>query len=75
MKIRKISCPYCNILMEYKGTKRIQLGRTGFIIGDIDNLFSGALTTSIYECPKCGKLDFFRFKKTKRKKDDTVADI
>ncbi|SFW40448.1 hypothetical protein SAMN02910280_2346 [Ruminococcus flavefaciens] len=53
----------------------MQLGRTGFIIGDIDNLFSGALTTSIYECPKCGKLEFFRFKKTKRKKDDTVADI
>ena len=75
MKIRTIYCPYCNVLMKYMGTKRIQLGRTGFIIGDLDNLLSGSMSTSIYECPKCGKLEFFRFKKTKRKKDDTVADI
>ena len=75
MKIRTIYCPYCNVQMKYMGTKRIQLGRTGFIIGDWDNLLSGALTASIDECPKCGKLEFFRFKKTKRKKDDTVTDI
>ncbi|WP_164170122.1 hypothetical protein [Ruminococcus flavefaciens] len=75
MKIRTIYCPYCNVQMKYMGTKRIQLGRTGFIIGGWDNLLSGALTASIYECPKCGKLEFFRFKKTKRKKDDTVTDI
>ncbi len=49
--------------MEYKGTKRIQLGRTGWIIGDWDNLLSGSLTVSIYECPKCRKLEFFRYKK------------
>lgn len=65
MKIRTIFCPYCRVQMEYKGTKRIQLGRTGLITGDLDNLLSGALTVSIYECPECGKLEFFRFKKTK----------
>ena len=48
MKIRKITCPYCNVLMRYMGTKRIQLGRTGWITGDWDNLLSGSLTTSIY---------------------------
>lgn len=69
MNVRKIYCPYCNILMRYMGTKRIQLGRTGWIIGDWDNLLSGSLTTSIYECPKCGKLELFRFKKTKREKE------
>ncbi|MBR5514520.1 MAG: hypothetical protein IKV85_11145 [Ruminococcus sp.] len=69
MKIRKLICPYCNVLMRYMGTKRIQLGRTGWIIGDWDNLLSGSLTTSIYECPKCGKLELFRFKKTKREKE------
>jgi DNA-directed RNA polymerase subunit RPC12/RpoP len=68
MKIRKISCPYCNIFMEYTGTYRIQLGGTNTIL-------LHRLPTSIYECPRCGKLEFFRFKKTKRKKDDTVADI
>ena len=60
MKIRTIYCPYCNVLMKYMGTKRIQLGRTGFITGDLDNLLSGALPASIYECPKCGKLEFYK---------------
>ncbi len=55
--------------MRYMGTKRIQLGRTGWITGDWDNLLSGSLTTSIYECPECGKLELFRFKKTKREKE------
>ena len=68
MKIRKISCPYCNILMEYTGTYRIRLGGT-------NNVMLKTLPVSIYECTKCGKLEYFRFKKTKRKKDDTVADI
>jgi RNase P subunit RPR2 len=68
MKIRKISCPYCNILMEYTGTYRIRLGGTNAVMLKM-------LPTSIYECPKCGKLEFFRFKKTKRKKDDTVTHI
>ena len=62
MKTRKIGCPYCNVLMKYMGTKRIQLGRTGLIIRDLDNFLSGSLTVSIYECPKCSKLEFFRKK-------------
>ncbi|SEK84466.1 hypothetical protein SAMN02910353_01417 [Ruminococcus sp. YRD2003] len=53
MKIRKINCPYCNIEMKYISTERIQLGRTGWI----------ALPVSIYECPTCSKLEFFRYKK------------
>ena len=75
MKIQAINFPYCHVLMKYKGTKRIQLGRTGWVMGAWDNLLSGALTASIYECPECRKLEFFRFKKTKRKKDDTATDI
>ena len=72
MKIRKIGCPYCRVQMEYKGTKKIQLGRTGLILGDLDNLLSGALTASIYECPSCGKLEFFRYKKTKKVNGDLI---
>ena len=72
MKVRTIFCPYCRVQMKYMGTKRIQLGRTGFIIGDWDNLLSGALEASIYECPECGKLEFFRFKKTKMKNGDQI---
>ena len=75
MKVRKINCPYCNVMMKYIGTKRIQLGKSGLIFEHLDQWASGALTVSIYECPECAKLEFFRFKKTKRKKDDTVTNI
>ena len=59
-KIRKISCPYCGIFMNYRGASRIQLGRFGFFIKNWDNLLSGSLDVQIYECPKCGKLEMFR---------------
>ena len=59
-KVRKISCPYCGILMNYRGASRIQLGRFGFFIKHWDNLLSGSLDVQIYECPKCGKLEMFR---------------
>lgn len=61
-KIRTIGCPYCNVLLNYKGAKRIQLGRFGFFIEHWDNLLSGSLNVQIYECPKCGKIEMFRIK-------------
>jgi len=63
MKVRKISCPYCSIEMKYIGTKRIQLGKSNIIFEHLDNWLSGALPVSIYECPKCAKLEFFRYRK------------
>lgn len=65
---RQIYCPYCNVLMKYLGVKTIQLGSAGWIIGDLDNLLSGSLKVSIYECPNCRKLEFFRYKKPKKEK-------
>jgi hypothetical protein len=53
--------------MEYMGTERMQLGKSGFFTDNLSNILSGAMTVSIYECPQCGKLELFRFKKTKRK--------
>jgi hypothetical protein len=54
--------------MGYLGVKTIQLGSAGWIIGDLDNLLSGSLKVSIYECPNCRKLEFFRYKKPKKVK-------
>ena len=78
MKIRKIDCPYCRLPMRYLGNKRIQLGKSGIIFEHLDHWLSGALPVSIYECPGCGKYEFFRSDmNTKRKKDknDTIIDI
>ena len=65
MKIRNISCPYCKVKMEYTGTKRIQLGKSNVIFEHLDHWLSGALPVSIYECPQCGKLEFFSYRKAK----------
>ena len=63
MKVRKIGCPYCGVAMKYIGTKRIQLGKSNIFFEHLDNWLSGALPVSIYECPTCSKLEFFRYKK------------
>ena len=65
MKVRQINCPYCNIPMKYRGTEKIQLGKSNIIFEHLDHWLSGALTVSIYECPSCNKLDFFKYKKNK----------
>ena len=58
-KIRKINCPYCNVLLDYRGAKRIQLGRYS-LFGHWDNLNAGSLNVQVYECPSCGKIEMFR---------------
>lgn len=45
--------------MQYKGTDQIQLGKTRFFMGTLSNLLSSALDVAIYECPGCGKIEFF----------------
>ncbi len=46
--------------MNYMGTQTFQLGKTGWILGDIPNLIAGAMEMEIYLCPKCGKVEFFQ---------------
>lgn len=55
----KYTCPRCNEEMQYLSRERIQLGKTGWVLGDLPNLLSGALEVEIYVCPKCRKLEFF----------------
>ena len=54
-----MDCLRCGSPMQYKGTDQIQLGKTGFVFGTLSNLLSGALDAAIFECPKCGKIEFF----------------
>lgn len=58
--VRDIKCLRCERKMSYVKTENLQLGKTGWILGDLPNLISGALEVSIYCCPECGKIEFFR---------------
>ncbi len=62
-KIRQIYCPYCDILLEYHGAHRIQLGRYGWFIEHWEHLLAGSLNVQLYVCPKCGKIEMFRERK------------
>ena len=53
-------CANCGGNMDFLGEEQIQLGQTGLILGHLSNLLSGSLEVEIWECPDCGKLDFYR---------------
>jgi len=55
-----LRCVRCNEPMEFIMQEKLQLGQTGWILGDLPNLFAGALLVDIYCCKGCGKLEFFR---------------
>ena len=54
-----MKCLRCDVEMKFTGTDKIQLGKTGWLTGDVSNLLSGALEVGIYVCPDCGKIEFF----------------
>lgn len=56
---RSLSCLRCGSSMDFYGEEQLQLGKTGWVLGDLSNLLAGALKTEIYRCPMCGKLEFF----------------
>lgn len=52
-------CLRCGTSMRFRGQEKLQLGQTGWILGDLPNLIAGGLRVTILECPHCGKLEFF----------------
>ena len=55
----KMKCLRCGEDMQYLSREKLQLGKTGWVLGDLPNLLSGALEVQIFVCPKCRKLEFF----------------
>lgn len=45
--------------MQFAGRENLQLGKTGLLLGNLPNLFAGALEVAIFVCPECGKIEFF----------------
>ena len=59
-----LNCLRCGTPMEFAGKEKLQLGQTGWILGDLPNLLAGALEVRIYQCPDCGRLEFFAVNET-----------
>lgn len=53
-------CSRCGGEMNLIKREKLQLGQTGWILGDWPNLLAGALEVEIFCCNKCGKLEFYR---------------
>ena len=59
MEEKTMDCLRCGTPMRFRGAEELQLGKAGLFLGNLSNVFSGALNVVIYECPRCGKLEFF----------------
>ena len=55
----KLKCLRCGAAMKSVGRETIQLGQTGWLLGDLPNLLAGGLDVDVRLCPSCGKLEFF----------------
>ena len=57
--MHEMNCLRCGTEMRHRQREKLQLGQTGLLLGDLPNLFAGALEVDIYICPACGKLEFY----------------
>lgn len=67
--MRTLECLRCGTSMRFGMREKVQLGETGWILGDIPNLLAGALELDIYFCPKCGKVEFYTPEESTRYSD------
>lgn len=61
---QSLLCLRCNAFMQYVKTETLQLGQTGWLLGDLPNLLAGGLDVDIYICPQCHKIEFFQHQQT-----------
>ena len=57
--MRELKCLRCGAKLQFMKQEKIQLGQTGYFLGDWPNLVAGALEVEIYGCSKCGKVEFY----------------
>ena len=55
----KDRCLRCVGVMQFRGSEQIQLGKTGWFLGSLGNLMSGALEVNMYTCQSCGKIELY----------------
>ena len=72
---KDLKCLRCGNRMNYIGTEDFQLGKTGFFLGDLPNLFAGAMRLSVYRCPSCGKVEFFSFEPMESEEEYEIPQV
>ena len=72
---RKMGCLRCGGNMSFIKREKLQLGQTGWILGDWPNLLAGALEVDIYCCRECGRLEFFRGDFSHDESEDRMAQV
>ena len=54
-----MSCPRCDIHIEYVGTKKFHEGTRWGVFGEIGELFVNKERFDVYVCPRCGRVELF----------------
>ena len=57
--MKEMTCLRCGGEMRFLAKECLQLGKTGWILGDLPNLIAGALEVEMYICASCKKLEFY----------------
>ncbi len=70
-----LTCLRCQMPMSHLRDEKLQLGQTGWLLGDLPNLVAGAMEVSIYLCPNCGKIEFFRQEDADDPGTDHIAQV
>ena len=52
-------CGNCRSELNFLKREHIQLGRHGFVFGDLAHLLTGAQDLEFWVCPNCRKLEFY----------------
>lgn len=54
-----ISCPRCDLGLDYVGTKSFHEGTPWGVLGELGELFVNKQHFDVYCCPRCGRVEFF----------------
>ena len=55
-----ITCPRCEVKMEFGGTKKFHEGTRAFdFLGGLFELFKHREAFDVYVCQRCGRVEFF----------------
>ncbi len=72
---RDLTCLRCGCEMRFIRRAKIQLGQTGWLLGDLPNLIAGAMELDVYSCTGCGKVEFFQSSDAEEESEDRIAQI